>query len=214
MLNLVGNRYGRLIVIKETDRRITRGGHSVRYWECMCDCGNLTVASSNQLRSGNTKSCGCLRKDCVIKTFTTHNQSKSKLYRIWYEMKGRCLNKKDKAYKNYGDRGITVCDEWINSFSDFSYWATNNGYEQGLTIERIDNDGNYCPENCKWVPRSEQSKNRRSCHFITYSGQKKTLSDWARYLGVKRSILRYYIDKFDDDIEGLEKVISMQRKKE
>lgn len=209
MLDLAGQRYGRLTVLEEGEHRKTKGGHSIRLWICRCDCGNTVTVSTNALRRGNTSSCGCFRRELLIKSNTTHNLSRTKLYRIWNSMRGRCNNPSDKGFKNYGGRGISVCESWNHSFSAFYDWAISNGYSDGLTIERIHNNGNYEPQNCEWIPLSDQSKNRRSCHYIAYKGQIKTLSDWARYLGVNRSIIRYYIEKFGDDVKGLSYVENM-----
>lgn len=114
----------------------------------------------------------------------------NKLRNTWRHIKNRCYNKNDPAYKNYGGRGIAVCDEWLNSFESFESWALNNGCAEGLTIERIDNDGNYCPENCKWATMLEQSNNRRSNILVTYLGKTQTLTQWARELGKIPSVLK------------------------
>ena len=190
MLDLTGKRYGRLTVIKEVERIRYPSGIPDRMWECVCDCGKIFRCNTGRLRSGNTKSCGCLRKEIASKKSYKHGGSKTKLYRIWDEMNGRCHCKSNKPLKNYGGRGISVCDEWRNDFSAFRLWAISNGYQEGLTIERVNNNGNYSPDNCKWIPRSDQPRNRRNCHLITYNGETKTLSEWSRELHVDRECVR------------------------
>jgi hypothetical protein len=124
----------------------------------------------------------------------THGQHNTKLYAIWCSMKQRCLNKKDKQYCDYGGRGITVCHQWLK-FESFYEWSLINGYQVGLTIERISNDGNYEPENCKWIPKAEQSENTRKCKFITYKGETKILKHWARDLGMSYVALQHRLKR-------------------
>ena len=214
MLDITGNRYGRLTVIREVERMRYASGNSHRVWECLCDCGNIIRCTTDRLRRGNTKSCGCLRKEITSKKNYKHGGTKTKLYRIWAEMNGRCFCKTNKAYKNYGARGIRVCDEWRKNFSLFRSWAMSNGYQEGLTIERIDNNGNYCPDNCKWIPKSEQSKNRRNCHLITFNGKTQTLSEWSRELHVDRECVRNKEKILGDWTLALEAVLNSPKHKE
>lgn len=199
MLNLIGERYGRLVVIGEADRRRAPCGVTERRFVCRCDCGNIKTIAAQTLRSGSAKSCGCLRREMVEEKNTTHGKSKSKLYRVWSSMKDRCLRNGARQFKDYGGRGISICDEWKNSFESFEKWATANGYAEGLTIERIDNNGNYSPGNCKWIPRSEQSKNRRMNHYLTFNNSTRTIQDWANEIGINRCTLREYCKKYGDE---------------
>ena len=150
--DLVGQKFGRLTVISRAEnvKRLTR-------WNCICECGNSTVVYGGHLRSGATKSCGCLCKETASKNNSTHRKTKTRLFTTWQNMFTRCNNKNHKQYKNYGARGIQVCDEW-KDFVIFYEWAIQNGYNDNLTIDRIDNDGNYCPENCQWITLSENVK--------------------------------------------------------
>lgn len=154
---LPGERYCRLVIISEAPKK-----NRCRRFNCICDCGNKTVSRLNCLRNGETKSCGCLKNDILIKMNTVHGHSRTPLYKVWTAIKQRCGNKKCDSYKYYGERGIIICDEWL-AFEVFMEWAIISGYKKGLTIERVDNDGNYEPSNCTWIPQSEQSKNRRNC---------------------------------------------------
>lgn len=133
-------------------------------------------------------SCGCLRKELVRKKNLVHGKTGTPLHRVWCQMKQRCDNKSDKAYKNYGGRGIGVCEEW-GEFEVFYQWSIQNGYRKGLTLERNDVNGDYGPENCSWIPFKEQSKNRRTNNYLTLNGTTKTLSEWARCLGINRKTI-------------------------
>lgn len=134
---------------------------SKRYsWLCKCDCGNTTILMSSSLVSGNTKSCGCFKINAP-KLRTTHGKTGERLYQIWIDMKSRCANPKNKSFNHYGGRGISICEEWLNSVDSFYKWAYENGYEDHLTIERNDVNGNYEPSNCSWIPLSEQVRNTR-----------------------------------------------------
>lgn len=183
-LDLTGKRFGSLVVIGRTENR-----NRTVMWECRCDCGNTTKVDTHSLTSGHTCSCGCAKIDFCKRRFTKHNSSDSPLYVIWFDMKRRCYDEKDPAYKNYGQRGISVCDEWLDSFVCFKEWANDNGYRIRLTLDRIDNNGNYCPENCRWATAKEQSNNRRNNINVTFNGQTKTLKQWSESIGLSYDAL-------------------------
>lgn len=153
-------------------------------WLCKCDCGKEFTTYGFSLRRGWTKSCGCFGKEAQRKAITTHGMTNTPLYRCWDAMKRRCMNPSTKHYERYGGRGISVCDEWKASFESFRDWAFANGYKEGLSIDRIDNNGNYCPENCRWANSYTQAKNKRNNVWITFRGTTMILSEWARMLHI------------------------------
>ena len=179
--DLTGKQFGSLTVLER--KGSDKDGRAV--WLCRCgECGNLTEATGRALRTGLKKSCGCLVKKINSEMRKTHGETKAKLYGVWNNMKDRCYNKNSKSYHNYGARGIIVCEEWINSYENFSTWAKANGYEEGLSIDRINVNGNYEPSNCRWVTIKEQANNTRFNVYITYQGKTQTMKQWAQELGL------------------------------
>ena len=178
-----GDRFNRWAVVKEVAKR-----NNKRYFLCRCECGNTGIVSISNLSGGHSKSCRCYERELNKLLKTTHGGSKTRLYEIWSGMKKRCLNARHHAFKYYGGRGITVCEEWLN-FTGFQTWAFANGYHGDLTIDRIDNDGNYDEGNCRWVPISAQNNNKSSSRSITFRGTTKTLIDWSRELGISYTTL-------------------------
>lgn len=178
-----GERFGRLTVLKRV--YVEQKGHrSHAYWLCKCDCGNETVVDGSNLRRGTTKSCGCYQKESMDR-FCTHRKSNTRLYGIWRTMKTRCYNQSYDSFHRYGGRGITICDEWLNDFQSFYDWAMENGYSDDLTIDRIDNNGNYEPSNCRWATAKEQSNNTRRNVRIEFNGESHTMAEWSKILGIK-----------------------------
>ena len=186
--DVVGKRFG-MLVVKEMAYRT--GKKKRLYLKCVCDCGNEKIALYDSLKAGKTRSCGCLvSKEERSKRSSTHGLSKSKLYKIWDGIKYRCYGKNCLEYDRYGGRGIGMCDAWKNDFMSFYDWSMNNGFEDGLSIDRIDNNGNYEPTNCRWANDYEQGANKRNNIVIEYNGETHILSEWARITGIKRLTLR------------------------
>ena len=183
-----GEKFNRLTVIAfhhiKTYIKLNGNNDYRDYYLCKCDCGTLTIVDKNSLKTGNTKSCGCL--DNQIKT--KHGLFGTRIYNIWSRMKQRCNNKKNQQYKNYGGRGIKYCQEW-NNFEKFYEWSKNNGYAENLTIDRIDVNGNYEPTNCRFITIKEQNRNKRNNVKIYYNGQEKCISEWAELFGIKKGLL-------------------------
>lgn len=188
--DLTGQKFNYLTVLEYAGRKNSR-----TMWKCLCECGNITIVDGNSLKSGNTKACGCHQSDGwgINKT---HGMSKTRLYRIWMGIKNRCYRKSNKYYQNYGGRGIRICDEWLDSFEHFRDWAFNNGYSDELTLDRIDNDGIYCPNNCRWVDRYEQMNNMRNNHNISFNGKTLTIAEWSREIGIPSQVLMNRINNY------------------
>lgn len=172
-----GTRYGRWTVIEE----VAASGD--RRFKCQCDCGTISSVRLTHLRRGASKSCGCLAAELSTIRATKHGHHYNPLTQAWRDMKRRCINPKHKRYKDWGGRGITICREWLD-LEIFLDWAVQNGYKPGLLLDRIDNDGNYEPNNCRWVTMKEQGNNRRDNKLITYKGVTMTQTQWADSLGI------------------------------
>lgn len=187
-INIAGQRFGRLTVIERVE-----SPRAQAQWRCVCDCGKETVVRSQDSRNGHTKSCGCYGLEVSVShtpSFSTHKESRSRLYRVWIGMKGRCNNCKNKAYSYYGGRGIKVCQDWDESYALFRDWALANKYQENLTIDRIDVNGNYCPENCRWVSMKVQMNNTRANRRITLNGETKTMAEWSESTGLSYETIR------------------------
>ena len=260
-LDLTGEKYGLLTVIKESHSRIKPCGEKIRYWLCKCDCGNETTVDTSSLRFGDTKSCGCLKKykakhhyenlrfgnltvikedgrdssGCVIwlckcdcgndfrttstylrrgfstscgcktqeksrESHKTHGLSDNKLYQVWKNMKARCDNPNSREYHNYGGRNIKVCQEWKDNFQAFYDWAIQSGYDftaafGECTLDRINVNEDYYPQNCRWITNKKQQNNKRDNTYIEYDGKTKTLAEWSEITGINYSTLTYRIKK-------------------
>lgn len=173
-----GIKRGRLTFVKMDHIHYTPAGKKIPYWICECECGTEKVLSSKDVSSGHTKSCGCLQKERASKANKTHGETGTQLYRAWENMKKRCTNPKSERFKTYGARGIKVCDDWLE-YTNFSKWAKANGYKEGLTIDRIDVDKNYEPQNCQWIPMEEQATNRTTTILIEIGGETYLVSELA-----------------------------------
>lgn len=204
---LVGRRFGRLTVLSSTDRR-TNGASREIIWKCKCDCGNIAYVATNNLMAKKCKtlSCGCLRKEKTTK----HNLSHTKIYKALVAIKGRCKNTKDKNYFRYGGRGITVCKEWDgeNGFENFYKWSIENGYEDGLTIDRIDNNKGYSPDNCRWASQKVQMNNTRRNRIIEIDGVSHSLSEWCEITGISKGTIRDRLNRGWDEKSAITKPVA------
>ena len=187
-VDLTGRHFGRWLVIGINEYETSRGRGT--YWNCACECENKSVVSSYALTHGLSKSCGCFKREKARPpVIVSHGQSNTRLYQIWKDMKGRCNRPTSARFYTHGARGISVCDEWM-AFEPFYKWAISNGYREDLTIDRIDNDGNYCPENCRWATPEEQGNNRRTNCFVEYNGKRLTIAELARLADININTLR------------------------
>lgn len=192
MKNPIGEKHSRLLVLHLAEPKINSTGKIFRRVFCRCECGVIKEYDLSKLRSVHVKSCGCLNDEIRKSAKTTHGVCKEKLYAVWKTMVSRCTNVKVNCYKRYGGRGISVCDEWMDVIV-FINWAKDNGYSDGLQIDRINNDGNYCPENCRWVTHLINSKNTSKNVIIVYDGKEMILKDWAKHLNVSYHSIHRYI---------------------
>ena len=194
MNNIIGQQFGRLTVLKQDGYHYFPSGKRKVKWLCKCICGNEVSVITSDLTSGHTQSCGCFRKDKTASMHTKHGKSYDKLYKVWCAMKTRCSNQNTGNYSSYGARGISVCEEWLYNFDAFYEWSMSNGYKNGLTIDRIDVNGDYSPSNCRWVPFREQGYNKTNTRYVTYRGKTKSLAEWANDTGLAYSCLLYRLD--------------------
>lgn len=195
-LNIVGQKFGRLTVLKYVESKSEDS-----MFLCRCDCGNEKIIRGTHLKNGKILSCGCLLKEIDSELHTTHGKANTRIYSIYRGLFQRCYNKNKHAYKNYGGRGIRVCDEWLNDFMSFYNWAINNGYKEDLTLDRINVDGNYEPNNCRWVDRKTQARNTRKNHYLTYNGETHCIAEWAEIMNLTPSAISHRINRDKWSIE-------------
>ena len=200
--DLSGRKFGRWTVLRLHHIKTDKNNKRISYWLCQCECGNRKVVNVTHLKNGTSLSCGCYAKEMSQKRQTTHGLSKTRIYKIWMNIKKRCYNEKTIRFENYGGRGIKVCQEWLDDFINFYNWAINNGYQENLSIDRIDVNGNYEPSNCKWSNAKSQARNRRNNHFITYNGETHCIAEWSDITGIKRDVIDNRIRK-NWDIERI-----------
>lgn len=173
--DLTGQKFGRLTAV----RYIGKSKGKQTMWECLCDCGNTVNVQQQNLKNGHTKSCGCYNIDCIMERQRTHGETRTRIYRIWHDMNYRCSSPKHRSYPLYGGKGVKVCDAW-RDYETFRDWAFQNGYEDGLSIDRIDSEKDYCPENCRWATDTEQANNTNRNRYYTIDGVTDTLANLCR----------------------------------
>lgn len=202
-IDLTGLRFGRVVAIKRVKEEFYPCGKHATLWLCKCDCGTEFMALRGNLVSGHTGSCGCLRNEKISQGAKTHGKSDTKTYKAWVHIKDRCYRVTDKEFKDYGGRGITVCDRWKNSFENFYDDVSKLPYfgERGRSLDRIDNEGNYEPNNVRWATREEQANNKRSNKSITYDGKVQTLKRWSDELNLPYKLLWSRLYKLHWSIE-------------
>lgn len=194
MTDLTHKRFGRLTVIRQDGYHNYPSGKRKSQWLCRCDCGNYITVVISDLTNRHTQSCGCLRKDITASLKRSHNQSKSRLYRIWRGMKSRCYNAKQDNYQYYGMKNIGICNEWRCDFNSFYQWAMHNCYNDTLTLDRIDVARGYEPSNCRWVSTEIQALNRTDNRKIGFCDKSQTLKEWSREIDIPYSCLIYRLN--------------------
>uniref|UniRef100_A0A6H2A0Y7 HNH endonuclease n=1 Tax=viral metagenome TaxID=1070528 RepID=A0A6H2A0Y7_9ZZZZ len=202
VIDLIGKKFGRLTVIE----RLESDKLGRLYWKCKCECGNFTSVLGLSLRYNHTKSCGCLKEEKSKTSNLKHGKTKTRLHGIWVNMRERCHNKNNYKYEDYGGRGIEICHEW-DDFMVFYEWSMSNGYQDNLTIDRIDNDGNYEPFNCRWTTMKVQNTNKRTNRNIEFNGKTQCITEWAKELNIPLSTR---ISKYNMDID---KALTLPKKK-
>lgn len=201
-IDLTGQKIGRLLIIECLG---TKDKHVV--WRCKCDCGKEVIKTTTYIRRSPCPSCGCYKLE-VRRTHPNHlihgqsaKHNTTRIYRIWANMKARCYTPSYTRFENWGGRGISVCDEWKNDFQAFYDWAMSNGYQDNLTIDRIDNDGDYHPNNCRWVSYKTQTRNSRTNRMITFNGETRCLNEWSEIVGIDRHTITVRLNQLNWSIE-------------
>ena len=192
-VDLTGKRFGRLLVVGRGEDYVSPKGYCAVNWICKCDCGNETLVRGCNLKSGASESCGCIRVDNPNRT--THGLSHTRIHSIWQGMKDRCYNTNSYSFNLYGSRNITICDEWLNNFESFYKWSMENGYDDSLSIDRIDNSLGYSPENCRWADSITQANNKRDNHILEFDGRALTMKQWSEETGIKYQKLKDRINR-------------------
>ena len=187
-IDMIGMKCGNWTVVE----RAPNAGKCQTMWLCECACGKRKIVNAYDLRTGHSKSCGCLKN--VTHGDARYNEN-ARLYSIWQGIKRRCTNESSNSYKNYGARGINMCSEWSADYKLFRSWALSHGYSDELSIDRIDVNGNYSPENCRWSTFIEQQNNKRTCHYIEVNGETHTIREWSRLTGVSENTIYKRIRK-------------------
>ena len=211
--NLKDKKFNKLTVI---DFAYNKNGRT--YWKCKCDCGNITIVEAYKLKTGHTKACGCLgeyNKKHLYQYSIKHHLMDTRLYRTWQNMKRRCDTPLTDSYKYYGARGIKVCDEWLDKeegFLNFYNWAMTNGYKDNLTIDRIDVNGNYEPNNCRWVTQSENCRNRNNNVYLTKNGITKTIVEWCEEFNLNQKLVSHRAKIYNNVDEILSKENLLRKK--
>lgn len=204
-MEIIGKKFGKLTVLEELKSNKANDYHKIL--KCKCDCGNITYKRKTNVINGKVLSCGCFAIEQTKKRSTKHGCFGTRIYGIWNGILQRTKYKSKKDKENYWGRGINVCKEW-EDFINFKKWALDNGYDDKLTIDRIDVDGDYSPENCRWITKKEQSNNRRNNVKYEYNGEILTQSQWSERIGIDPTNFKKRVDKY-----GLKKAIETPKRK-
>lgn len=188
LVDMTGKRIGHITVLYRSPHTIYKSKRVA--WVCRCDCGKEFLAEGTLLRRGYYSSCGCMRAQRLHDIAFKHGMTNTRLFKIWSCMKQRCYYQKYIDYYAYGGRGIKVCDEWLHSFQAFAHWASTSGYNDSLSIDRINVDGDYTPQNCRWATDIEQANNRHNNHYLLYHGEKHSLAEWSRIKNISYAALK------------------------
>lgn len=201
-IDITSRKFGKLTAVEFSHASRESSGARREHWICRCDCGNQTVVAKKNLLNGNTQSCGCSRVITNKERLTKHGGRDTKLYAVWSSMVARCYNENDASYAYYGGNGIIVCEQWRHDFESFRNWALSAGYEEGLTIDRIDVNGQYSPDNCRWADMVAQANNRSNTIYIEYNGERHTCAECARLLNMSYDTInnRYHAGMKPEDI--------------
>lgn len=200
--DIAGKKFNSLTAIKFEYNRQSPS-RKTAYWSFRCDCGKIIIRARGDVVRNKIKSCGCKHKEYMLlsKKYNGLSSLECRLYSIWHDIHRRCYNKKRKEYPNYGGRGIKVCDEWKDNLYSFIEWAKNNGYKPDLTIDRIDVNRDYSPDNCRWVDRKIQANNKTNNHYLTYKGKTQSMADWCRELNLNYFLVRSRINNYKWSVE-------------
>ena len=205
-VDITNQKYGRLTVIKRAEDRVSPAGKHRVMWTCQCECGRIKDISADNLKGGKTLSCGCLQKQRVQETIGKHGDTDSRLYNVWSAIKRRCYKDYEPKFSRYGGRGIKMCDEWRDDYTAFMEWSLANGYRYDMqrgecTLDRINNDGDYSPDNCRWVSLKKQANNRATNRYITFNGETHTIAEWADIVHIPYERLYQRITKYGYEFE-------------
>ena len=204
-IDLTGRKFGELTVVRRVENH--RSGQAM--WLCACSCGGEHKVTSHNLTCGDVRTCGCLSRKLAAEKITRHGRHNTPAYNSWRGMKDRCTNPKHSAYARYGGRGITVCDRWLESFENF--YADMGDRPEGLTLDRIDNDGPYSPNNCRWASRKEQSWNSSAVRLLDREGDARSISSWAESCGVNIATMLWRLKKWPTNTAITEKNTHVQK---
>lgn len=192
--DISGKRYNKLVVLEDGFKK-----DNDIWCKVLCDCGNIKFIRKSSIKNNNSRSCGCIHSIELSDRNKKHLLSKTKIYKIYHAMKKRCYDKNDNEYKNYGERGISICNEWLNDFMIFYNWSIQNGYTEGLSIDRIDVNGNYNPNNCRWIEKSIQQLNKRNSIRFLINGDYKNLCIICKEYNIKYSIVYKHLKKYGEE---------------